>query len=188
MLGSTEITGMTPNRIASQGLTRTFQDLRLVRRLSVLENVLLAFPHQDGEKLLRALLRVGLSAQDAALMTEAGEILSTVSLGESKQESAGDLSYGQQKLLTIAFCIASRANTLLLDEPVSGVDPVTAERVLQVLADLRTQGKTLVFVEHDISAVRQIADRVLVMSQGSVIADGLPQEVLGRPDILEAYL
>ena len=188
LMGSREITHQRPNRIAREGLARTFQDLRLVRRLSVLENVLLAFPHQDGENLLRAVCRVGLYAQDSALRKEAIEILSTVNLAESRQKVAGELSYGQQKLLTMASCIATRAGTLLLDEPVSGVDPATAERVLRVLADLRAQGKTVVFVEHDITAVRQSADRVLVMSQGSVIADGIPEDVLGRRDILEAYV
>jgi ABC-type branched-subunit amino acid transport system ATPase component len=188
MLGSREITNLSPHRIAQQNVTRTFQDLRLVKRLSVLDNVLLAFPHQAGENLLRALFRVGLFAQDCGLRQEAHEILSTVGLAGSEHEDAGNLSYGQQKLLTIASCIATRASTLLLDEPVSGVDPRTAEKVLKVLGDLRSRGKAVVFVEHDISAVRQSADRVVVMSQGSVIADGSPIDVLGRQDILEAYL
>jgi ABC-type branched-subunit amino acid transport system ATPase component len=188
ILGAAEITDLMPNRIARQGLARTFQDLRLVRQLSVLENILLAFPDQLGESLLRAICRFGVSAQDSALRSEASDILSRVGLAEIKQRMAGELSYGQQKLLTVASCIATRADILLLDEPVSGVDPATAEKVLEVLADLRSHGKTLVFVEHDISAVRHVANRVVVMNQGAVIADGPPQEVLERRDILEAYL
>jgi len=188
LLGTWDITALAPHRIALKGVSRTFQDLRLVKQLSVLDNVLLAFKPQMGESLWRALSRVGLSDQAAALRVRAAEVLSELRLSEHKHQPAGDLSYGQQKLLTIATCVATGANVLLLDEPFSGVDPGTRELVVKLIDTFRQKSKTVVFVEHDIDAVRRVADRVIAMSQGTVIADGAPEEILSRSEILESYL
>ena len=98
------------------------------------------------------------------------------------------MGYGQQKLLTLACCLATDARLLLLDEPVAGVAPEMVARILGLLRQLRGEGKLIVFIEHDIEAVRQAADVVIVMDDGKVIAEGPVREVLERPEIMEAYL
>ena len=187
-LGERELTGLPPYRIAQLGVVRTFQDLRLVLQASALENVLLARPRQKGERLLSALLRFGVAGEEARNCEEALELLRFVGLAEKVGDLAGELSYGQQKLLTLACCLATEARILLLDEPVAGVHPEMIVHILSLLRKLRDDGKLVVFIEHDISAVRQVADLVVVMDEGRVIAQGSPDEVLERPEIMEAYL
>lgn len=187
-LGERETTRLASHQIAQRGVARTFQDLRLVFRLPVLKNVLLARPSQVGESLLGAVLRIGVAAEEARNREEAIRLINFVGLEDESQELAGDLSYGQQKLLTLACCLATEARILLLDEPVAGLHPEMVSRILHLLRQLCHQGKLVVFIEHDIAAVRQIADHVIVMDEGKIIAEGPPHEVLDRPEIMEAYL
>jgi len=187
-LGEREITRLSPHRIARLGIARTFQDLRLILQVSVLDNVMLARPNQRGERLLWALLRFGVAAEEARNREEAMRLLRFVGLEEKAGELAGELSYGQQKLLTLACCLATEAQILLLDEPVAGVHPEMAARILDLLRQLRDDGKLIIFIEHDITAVRQVADLVIVMDEGKVIAQGPPSEALEKPEIMEAYL
>ena len=187
-LGTRELTGLAPYRIARLGITRTFQDLRLIRQVSVLDNVMLARPNQRGEKLIWALLRWGVAAEERRNREEAMRWLRFVGLEGKADELAGELSYGQQKLLTLACCLATEARILLLDEPVSGVHPELIEEILGLMRELREQGKLVVFIEHNIAAVREVADRVIVMDEGRIIADGPPDDVLERPEIIEAYV
>jgi ABC-type branched-subunit amino acid transport system ATPase component len=162
--------------------------LRLINQVSVLENVLLACPNQKGERLLPALFRNGVAAEEKLNHAEAMRWLKFVGLADMACQLAGELSYGQQKLLTLACCLATEAKILLLDEPVAGVHPEMVQKILGLLSELRGQGKLVVFIEHDIAAVKQIADRVIVMDQGRIIAEGKPAEVLERPEIIEAYV
>jgi len=187
-VGARDITRLPPHRIARLGIARTFQDLRLILQVSVLDNVMLARPRQRGENLFPALFRFGVAAEEAGNHEEAMRLLRFVGLGEKVGELAGELSYGQQKLLTLACCLATEAQILLLDEPVAGVHPEMAARILDLLRQLREDGKLITFIEHDISAVRQAADLVIVMDDGKVIAQGRPSEVLEQPEIMEAYL
>lgn len=187
-LGEQEITRLQPERIAGLGVARTFQDVRLTCQASVLSNVMLARPNQRGENLLGAILGIGVAAEEACNREEAMRILTFVGLGNKSMELAGELSYGQQKLLTLACCLATGTRILLLDEPVAGVHPEMATKILGLLRELRDQGKLVVFIEHDIDAVRQIADHIIVMDEGRIIAQGEPAEVLQRPEIMEAYL
>jgi len=187
-LGTHETTHLPPHRIARMGVGRTFQDLRLITQVSVLENVLLARPRQRGERLLSALLRVGVPQEEARNREEVLRLLRFTGLEERANKLAGELSYGQQKLLTLACCLASEAQLLLLDEPVAGVAPEMAARILELLPKLRDDAKLIVFIEHDIEAVRQIADLVVVMDHGRMIAQGPVHHVLERPEIMEAYI
>jgi ABC-type branched-subunit amino acid transport system ATPase component len=187
-LGEHEITRLPPHKIARLGVARTFQDLRLILQVSLLDNVVFARPHQRGERLLGALLRIGMAQEEIRNQEEAMRLLRFVGLEEKVDHLAGELSYGQQKLLTLACCLATEAQVLFLDEPVAGVHPKMAERILALLKDLKDQGKVIVFIEHDIAAVRQLADHLVVMDDGKVIAEGAPVEVLERPAIMEAYL
>lgn len=187
-LDKTELTGLSPHRIVRAGIARTFQDLRLICLISVLDNVMLARQSQKGERLWRALTRIGVRADEQANRNRAIDLLGFVGLADRAGDAAGALSYGQQKLLALACCLATDARILLLDEPVAGVHPQMAEKILCLLQTLRRDGRLIVFIEHDISSVRQIAERVIVMDHGRVIADGLPQDILERPEILEAYV
>ncbi|MCI0591465.1 MAG: ABC transporter ATP-binding protein [Gammaproteobacteria bacterium] len=186
--GKQEIAHLAPHRIARLGVARTFQDLRLILQVPVLENVLLARPAQRGERLWHALLRFGVAEEEKRNREEALRLLRFVGLEAKASDLAGELSYGQQKLLTLACCLATEAKVLLLDEPVAGVHPEMATHILELLCQLSTTGKLVIFIEHDLIAVRQIADRIIVMDEGKVIAQGPPREVLERPEIMEAYL
>ena len=188
ILGGQEITQLAPHRIARLGVGRTFQDLRLIEQVSGLENVMLARPNQRGEGLLAALLRFGVAKEEAANRQEAMRLLRFVGLADKAAELAGKLSYGEQKLLTIACCLATEARILFFDEPVTGVHPEIAGQILDLLCRITDNGKLVVFIEHDISAVRRVADLVIVMDDGRVIIQGPPSEVLERPEILEAYV
>jgi len=187
-LGHRETTRLPPHEIARLGVARTFQDLRLILRVPVLDNVLMACPNQHGERLLTALLRFSVAGEEARNRTVAMRLLRFVGLDCRAFELTGELSYGQQKLLTLACCLATGAPILLFDEPVTGVHPEMAARILSLLQELRAAGKLILFIEHDISAVRQVADFVVVMDQGNIIAQGLPGEILERSEIVEAYL
>jgi neutral amino acid transport system ATP-binding protein len=187
-LGERQLTGLAPHRIARLGIARTFQDLRLISQVAVLENVLLARPNQKGERLLPALLRFGVAQEEAKNRDQAMRWLRFVGLEQKANEAAGELSYGQQKLLTLACCLASEGRILLLDEPVAGVHPDMVSQILDLLRRLRDQGRLVVFIEHDIAAVRQVADLVIVMDEGRIIAQGRPNDVLERPEIMEAYV
>jgi branched-chain amino acid transport system ATP-binding protein len=186
--GEQEITRKGPHEIARLGLARTFQDLRLIRLISVLDNVMLARPSQSGERLWRALTRIGVREEEWRNRQEAERLLDFVGLTEKAKEPGGELSYGQQKLLTLACCLATEARVLLLDEPVAGVHPDMGQRILGLLEQLRDAGKLIVFIEHDMGSVKQVADVVYVMDHGKLIAQGPPDDVLERPEIMEAFV
>jgi len=188
LLDDRDITRAPPHRIVRMGLARTFQDLRLIRLISVLENVMLARPNQRGDKLWAALTRTGVRNEERRNQQNAMRLLDFVGLAGKAEEPAGELSYGEQKLLTLACCLATEARILLLDEPIAGVHPELARQILGLLENLRDSGKLIVFIEHDLAAVREIADRVIVMDEGRIIADGSPSDVLNRPEIMEAYV
>ncbi|MGD1276886.1 MAG: ABC transporter ATP-binding protein [Tepidisphaeraceae bacterium] len=187
-IGAQEITRWPPHRIARTGVGRTFQDLRLITQVSVLDNVLVACPAQRGERLLPALLRFGVAKEETRNCAAAMDLLRFVELESRAHDLAGELSYGQQKLLALACCLATQASILFLDEPVAGVAPQMVAEILDRLRAVSCQHKGIVFIEHDISVVREIADQVIVMDDGKVVAQGSPAEVLERPEIMEAYL
>jgi len=185
-LGKVELTGMAPHKIARAGIGRSFQDLRVVRGLSALENVLLAQPDRKAHSLVVAAFNGSLAAHVEA--DRAMSVLRRVGLGEHSSTPAGELSYGQQKLLTIACCVATEPRALLLDEPVSGVDRALIPQILNLIRSLGNDGMIVVFVEHDLAAVRALAESVVVMSAGMIVARGVPSELLARSEILETYL
>jgi branched-chain amino acid transport system ATP-binding protein len=179
------IDGLPPHRIARLGIARTFQDLKIWRRLTVLENVLLGFPRQPRETLSGALL--GRGATDDC-RRRALEILETVELGQARDELAENLSYGDQKLLTIARLLAADARLLLLDEPVSGLPGPVIEKVVRVIRALMDRGRTTLLVDHNMEAVMGIADWVVVLDHGRVIAAGTPREVQKNEQVVKTYL
>ena len=181
--------GKPVHKIANLGIARTFQNLRLIRRITVLENVLLCFKNQPGENLFNVFFRPGLCKRhEAGIREKALSLLDTAGLSEKANDLADNLSYGQQKLLSIVCCLAADANLLLLDEPVAGIAPEMAERILTIIADLPNQGKSAIVIEHDMDALKRIAHRMIFMDAGRKICEGTPDEVLHDPRVIEAYL
>ena len=181
------ITRLAPHEIARLGISRMFQELRIIHRVSVIENVVLAAEEPKSERLLPALLCPARD-HERQRYEQAREILNDVGLSEEAGAPAGALSYGQRKLLTLACCIATQPRLFLLDEPFAGLHPDAVHHIAGVLRRLTLETRTIVFVEHDLAAVRQLAEYLVVMDNGRVIADGVPEEVLVREEILRAYV
>jgi len=182
------ISKMAPYNIARLGIGRTFQDLRLIRRLTAMENVCLALPNQKGDKVIGALFGRR-NREEKRRRAEAMNWLGYIGIGEEANTLAEELSYGQQKLLTVACCLALGSRLLLLDEPVAGVNPALAEKILELLLRLRNEeAKTILVVEHNMDAVMKVSDRVVAMDEGQIIADGKPKQILESAAVIEAYL
>lgn len=187
-LGDREITGLAPYEISRHGVARSFQELRLIRHVSVLENVLLARPGQSGEKLLSVFRFRRLADEERRHRDACFGLLETVGLAHKANRLAAELSYGEQKLLSLACCLATEAKVLLLDEPVAGLNPEARAAMLGLVQGLSREGSLVALVEHDLDAVQKVANSVIVMSGGRVIAEGAPSDVLAGREILEAYL
>jgi len=183
------IRGLPPWEVARLGIGRLFQDVRVFKRLSVLDNVCVGFRGQGGEQPLFALFsRHRVRRLEAANREEALRWLEWVDLADHQSLPAETLSYGQQKLLTIARLLAVGADALLLDEPTAGVHPILVEQLLQVIRRLAEEGKTVVVIEHNMNVVLEVADWVYFMDEGQIAAFGSPQEVLDDPEVRATYL
>jgi ABC-type branched-subunit amino acid transport system ATPase component len=184
-----ETTGLPPYKIAALGVARTFQDLRLISQMTVLENVLLARPKQEGEHLLTALLQFSAArAEERSNLAAALRYLEHVGLDRMVEQRAAHLSFGQQKLLTLACCLATEAPILLLDEPLAGVHPEIAERILSLLGELARAGKLILFIEHALSAVAKVAEVAVLMDHGRIVAEGPAADLIRRPELMESYV
>jgi ABC-type branched-subunit amino acid transport system ATPase component len=178
-----------PHRVARLGIARTFQELRLIYRMTLLENVMLSFPRQTGESPAGAFALWPLvGRQERRNRAEAFALLEYVGLAEKADDLADNLSYGQQKLLALACCLAAGGELLLLDEPVAGVAPLMVEKILDLIRDLKAGSKTVVLIEHNFAAVTNVCDRVIFMDEGRGVAEGTPDEIRANPDVIESYL
>lgn len=176
-------------KIVYLGISRTFQDLRLIHQMPVIENVLMSFQNQPGESLINIYFKNKSSAAvEAANHKKTLELLDFAGIKDKAYDLASNLSYGQQKLLSIVCCLAADPQIILLDEPVSGVQPVMIEKIYSMLKVLKKQDKTIILIEHDIDFVSRISDKIIVMDEGKKIAEGLPEEIKNNHEILEAYL
>jgi ABC-type branched-subunit amino acid transport system ATPase component len=183
------VTGLAAYKLANRGMARTFQDLRLIRQISVLDNVLVSFRGQPGESLVNIFFRWRMCKQHEALNREkAIRLLGEAGIAEKAGEPAENLSYGQQKLLSIVSCLAADADLLLLDEPVAGIAPEMREKILGIIRGLPAQGKSVILIEHDLDAVMTTCDRVIFMDAGRKVCEGTPEEVRNDPRVIEAYI
>jgi ABC-type branched-subunit amino acid transport system ATPase component len=186
-LDGRDITRVAAYETAKLGIVRSFQEVRLIRQISVLENVLLACPRQRGEKLFYTLLRTEIASDESRNLATALEYLEFVGLKSRAFDLAEDLSYGQQKLLSLACCLVTGARIALLDEPVAGLDPEMVRATVALLRRLRDKGTSIVFVEHDLAIVKELADNVIVMDGGKIIARGPSSEILTLPKIMDVF-
>lgn len=174
---------------ARLGLARTFQTPREFARLTVLENLLAAAPNRRHESLLASWLgRPGWQRHEQELIRQADEILAFVRLTAVRDQLAGGLSGGQKKLLELARVLMLKPSLIMLDEPFAGVNPVLIGAIVEVLRDLHGRGIALVVVEHHLQALKSLVQRLVVMDQGRVLADGDPHQVLADPKVQAAYM
>jgi ABC-type branched-subunit amino acid transport system ATPase component len=188
--GKINLVGKPTWKINRFGISRTFQNLRLFKKLTALENVMLGIPNQKGESLLQAIfLNSNNSSEYKNNIKKAEEILEFVSLSGKRNEIADNLSFGQQKLLSLACCLIGESKLLLLDEPVSGVQPAMINKISVILKEIVHQkNKTILLIEHDMNFVKNISDEVIIMDHGKNIATGTPNEIMNDTEILESYL
>jgi branched-chain amino acid transport system ATP-binding protein len=183
------LTGLKPNQIAGIGVVRTFQKTSLFAGNTVFENVLIGL-HQAGRQTLAGtLLRLpSMRAEERQLREKAQEVLDFIGLAHRADELASALPYGEQRLLEIAVGLAAGPQMLLLDEPASGMNPAETEAFMKTIQQIRGRGITILLVEHDMRMVMSISDRVIVLNQGEVIAEGPPAAIQRDPEVIRAYL
>jgi neutral amino acid transport system ATP-binding protein len=181
------LVGIPAYQVARRGMVRTFQLTRVLPRLTVRENVLLAANGNPGESLWRALLGGWRQGEDDA-ESRAEDLLERFDLARMSAEYSGSLSGGQRKLLELARALMVNPEVILLDEPTAGVNPALTERLLTHITALQRDGNTVVFIEHDMDVVQEISDWVVVMAEGKVIAEDHPAGIAGNPLVIDAYL
>ena len=182
------LNGIPPYKVARLGMVRTFQLTKALYRLTVMENMLLGARAQKGESVLLSAFPWIWRSQEAAIRVKATSILTNFKLLEKQDDFAAALSGGQRKLLEMARALMVEPEMVMLDEPMAGVNPALKQSLLEHIKELRSEGKTVLFVEHDMDMVHEISDWVIVMAQGQIIAEGTPATVMGNPQVIEAYL
>ena len=163
------------------GITRTFQEVRLFDQMSVWDNIMVAL---TDRRLFPALLE----RAQSRYREQAQRLLENVGMWEKRRDLASNLSYGQRKLLEIGRAMALDVNTYLFDEPFAGLFPQMLERVKGIMKEMRDQGRTIIFISHNMDIVRELSDHIIVLDSGSLLAEGEVEEVLGRAEVIAAYL
>lgn len=190
MMGGKSITGLPSHKVAHHGLVRTFQNVRLFKQLTVLENLLVAQHTQVESRLLPGLLKLKSYRQsEADALTRAGQWLDFMGLREYANREAGNLAYGHQRRLEIARCMITKPKLLMLDEPAAGLNPQEKRDLQKLIDQLRREfGVAVLLIEHDMSLIMGISDRILVMEHGKPITTGSPDQVRNDERVIKAYL
>ena len=188
--GKTLLNGIAPNKITELGLARTFQNIRLFKDLTVLENVMVAMHAHTGNSLFSSLFRTKAYYETEKMMKEeALELLKIFNLESFAQDKAKNLAYGQQRELEIVRALATKPKILFLDEPAAGMNPQETANLTKLIAQIQEQfGLTVVLIEHDMSLVMEICQRLYVLEYGRLLAHGTPEEIKKNPDVIRAYL
>jgi branched-chain amino acid transport system ATP-binding protein len=180
--------GQRAYQVARLGMVRTFQLTKALSRLTVIENMRLGATGQRGENFWRGLIPGIWHAQEREITERAEELLVRFQLGAKRDDYAGSLSGGQRKLLEMARALMVGPELILLDEPMAGVNPALKQSLLSHVQQLREDGMTVLFVEHDMDMVHDISDWVVVMGEGKLISEGTPDQVMADPKVIDAYL
>ena len=184
-----KITTASPHRIARLGIGRTFQNVRLFSQMTVLDNVMLALKYNKGHGLWAALVRhKTMKAEEEYNRQQAIKYLQMIDMVHKQDQLAEDLSHGQRKLVEIARTLALKPKLMLLDEPTAGLYAEMIDQVKKIICKLRDSGITICFIEHNMKTVMDIADQIVVLNQGRLIAQGTPQQIQGNEVVIEAYL
>ena len=182
------LSGTPPYKVARKGMVRTFQLTKVLSRLTVIENMRLGATGQRGERLLSSMFKFLWADQEAEITVRAMDLLERFKLDAKRDDFAGSLSGGQRKLLEMARALMVDPELIMLDEPMAGVNPALKQSLLGHVKSLRDEGRTVLFVEHDMDMVRDISDWVVVMGQGTILAEGPPDSVMADPRVIDAYL
>jgi branched-chain amino acid transport system ATP-binding protein len=184
-----DITGLRPHKIASYGLSRTWQQTILFKEMSTLDSVVLACRLHQTPKFFNCLFKTPRSRQDdVAAVEQAEEILEFLGMGSHKNETPYNLPYGFQRILGVAMTLATKPELMLLDEAVTGMNPVEALMMMDIIRKIRDRGITILLVEHNMKVVMGISERICVLDFGRKIAEGKPAEISKNKDVIEAYL
>ena len=184
-----DISNAQPYKIARMGMVRTFQLTKVFDRMTVMENLLFSGSNIKNDSFLRSFIKLNSQKlYESNLREKANEIMNDLNIGHMANSYARELSGGQKKLLELARSIINEPEILLLDEPLAGVNPKLAEDILSLITKLSDSGITIVMVEHNIEAVMKISERIVVLAEGSLIADGIPNEIRTDSNVIEAYL
>lgn len=184
------VVGLKPYQITQRGIARTFQNIRLFSNLTVLDNVKIAYHFHVKYGLLEAVFRVGrYHREEAEIEQKAIRFLEIFNLAAKKDEIAKNLPYGEQRRLEIARALAAQPKLLLLDEPAAGMNPQETQQLMQMIRWIRREFElTILLIEHDMSLVMGVCERIYVLDYGSIIAHGTPTEIKNNPRVIEAYL
>jgi branched-chain amino acid transport system ATP-binding protein len=185
----TRLNGLKPNAIAALGVVRTFQKTSVFAGQTVHDNVAIGLHLRSRQRLLAILLGLpSVAREEKELAREASQILRFVGLQPRAAQVASSLPYGELRLLEVAVALAARPKLLLLDEPVSGMNPVETASFMKLLAEIRALGITVLLVEHDMRMVMGVSDRIVCLNHGRIIASGSPAEIQRNPEVIRAYL
>ena len=188
-LGGTSVAGMKRNRITRLGMARTFQNIRLFKAMTVLENVMVGADAHSKVGFFEAHFRLPRHRRtEAAALERSKELLDLVGIRARHDELASNLSYGDQRRLEIARAMATNPQLLCLDEPAAGFNPAEKQRLMELIRKLRDQGVTVLLIEHDMRLVMGVTDRIVVLEFGRKIAEGTPEEIRDNPAVIAAYL
>ena len=183
------VDGLPPHKVARAGVARGFQELRLFNRLSARDNIEAAIPNLRGESIVRALIGGrGLRDERLATVARSNELLRELTIDSQADVLAERLSYGQQKLLSLGRLLAAEGELLLLDEPTSGLSPQMVEDFCARVRRLAGTGKTILLIEHNVEIVMRLSDWIVVMHQGTKIAEGKPDDVRNNVTVMHTYL
>ncbi|RLV55219.1 ABC transporter ATP-binding protein [Aeromicrobium phragmitis] len=182
------LAGLPAFKVARLGMVRTFQLTKVLSKLTVIENMRLGATGQRGERFWLSLLPPLWRPQEQENTERADELLRRFKLDAKREDFAGSLSGGQRKLLEMARALMVDPELIMLDEPMAGVNPALKQSLLGHVKSLRDEGRTVLFVEHDMDMVRDISDWVIVMAQGKIVAEGRPEQIMSDPAVIDAYL
>jgi len=182
-----DISGVPPYRLAKRGMVRTFQLTKVLSRMSVIDNMKLGATNQIGEHFWRALTPMW-KGQEREVEQRADALLDRFNLTHMRDEYAGTMSGGQRKLIEMARALMTEPRLVMLDEPMAGVNPALTQSLLGHVKGLRAEGRTVIFVEHDMDVVQDISDWVVVMAEGRIIAEGTPDDISKNDAVIDAYL